>query len=248
MQLRSALSAAQIALQTHPQDTSYQDDLHRTSEHLKEFEASKAEWIKARWIQDGDKCSSLFFRSFKQMSKATEISAVINDDGAILRRWEDMAKEAVAHFEKLFSHVQEENPPALQQVLDSQMKSIDAAEQELMEKTSTLSELHVATKALSKGKVPGPDGIPLEFFIQNWDIVGETLLLAILEGIENGTLHPHFTGLLVLLAKRGDLRYLINRRPLTLLNLIYKIIAKAYQLRLTAILQRFISQEHRQHS
>lgn len=50
---------------------------------------------------------------------------------------------------------------------------------------------------------PTPNGMPLEFFLANWDIIGETLLQAILEGIASSKLHKRFTkGLLVLLAKR----------------------------------------------
>lgn len=113
-----------------------------------------------------------------------------------------------------------------------------------MECLPTLQELHSAAKALSAAKIPGPDGIPSEFFLSNWETIGTTLLRATLEGIAAGKLHQRFTeGLLVLLAKRGNLRFLVNRRPLTLLNLIYKLVAKAYQLRLTAVLQRFISED-----
>lgn len=113
-----------------------------------------------------------------------------------------MAVEVVLHFEKLFSQVQEEDSDALQQVLNSQIKTINVVEREIMETPLTLQKLHEATKALSKGKVFGPDGIPLEFFIQYWDVIGETLLQAILEGIKNGRLHSRFTeGLPVLLEK-----------------------------------------------
>lgn len=67
---------------------------------------------------------------------------------------------------------------------------------------------------------------------------------AILTGLTRGELHSYFIeGMLILLAKRGDLRFFINKRPLTLLNVIYKIIAKAYQLKLSIILQRFISDQ-----
>lgn len=124
----------------------------RSAEKIKEFESRKAEWadsiIQARWIKDGDKCSRLFFRSFKQMSKATELTAVISENGTILNRWEDMASEAVSHFEKLFSQVQDEDPASLEQVLDSQLKSKSVAERQEMEKPLTLSELHTATKAV----------------------------------------------------------------------------------------------------
>lgn len=112
-----------------------------------------------------------------------------------------------------------------------------------MEAQLSIPELHADALDLAKDKVSGPDGIPLEFFLQNWDILADTLLKAINEGIADGKLHKRFTeGLIILLAKKGDLRYLFNIRPLTL-NVIYKITAKAYQMRLSAILQRFISQQ-----
>lgn len=106
---------------------------------------------------------------------------------------------------------------------------MDTNKREVMETPLSLCELYNAAKDLAKGKVPGPNGILLEFFLLNWESIGETLLCAVLKGVEDGKLHSRFTkGLLVLLAKHGDLKYLINYRLLTLLNLIYKIVAKAY--------------------
>lgn len=75
-----------------------------------------------------------------------------------------------------------------------------------MDKLLTLMELHIATKLLDRGKVMGPNDITLEFFLENWNAIGETLLRAIHEGIVVGYLHPRFKkGLLILLAKRGNL-------------------------------------------
>lgn len=75
-----------------------------------------------------------------------------------------MASKAVSHFEKLFSQIQDEDPTSLQHVLDSQIKLISATKREYMDRPLMVAELHVVVKALSKGKVLGPDGIPLEFF------------------------------------------------------------------------------------
>lgn len=48
-------------------------------------------------------------------------------------------------------------------------------------------------------------------------------------------------GHIVLIPKKGDQFLVSNKHPLTLLNVIYKIWAKAYQLRLSKVLNRFIS-------
>lgn len=99
------------------------------------------------------------------MFKATKLTIVISIDGTILKKWEDMAKEAILHFEKLSSQVQREDLASLQEVLDSQIMAINVTKREEMEKPLILSEIHTTTKAMSKGKVPNLDGISLEFFI-----------------------------------------------------------------------------------
>lgn len=64
MQLHNAYTAAQLAIQSNPQDSSLQGILHGTVEALQNFEFSKAEWadfiIEAHWIADGEKYSHLF--------------------------------------------------------------------------------------------------------------------------------------------------------------------------------------------
>lgn len=140
-----------------------------------------------------------------------------------------MADKVVRHFEQLFSGEQNDNDVAIQHVLQQQDRHILSEECMVMEAPLALAELHTATEALAQGKVPDPNGIPLALFLKNWTTMGSTLLNAILDGIRKGQLHSRFTkGLLVLLAKRGDLHRLFNRRPLTLLNLIYKIVAKSF--------------------
>lgn len=63
-----------------------------------------------------------------------------------------------------------------------------------------------------------------------------------MHGLTTGTLHMDFTkGFIVLVCKKGDQHFLTNKRPVTLLNVIYKICAKVLQLRLIPILEGFIS-------
>jgi hypothetical protein len=134
------------------------------------------------------------------------------------------------------------NDTELEEVLRLQIDLLTEAEKARMEVPLTLKELFAAAKCLANLKCPGPDGIPLEFSILNWSSVGPLLHQAILKGIEEGSLHEDFTkGYIVLLCKKGDQQYFSNKRPLTMLNVCYKIAAKAYQLRLVPILQRYIT-------
>lgn len=103
-------------------------------------------------------------------------------------------------------------------------------------------ELREAVDAMNDHKCPGPDGAPVEFFQTLWATVGPLLTQVLNEGITAGEFTERFSlGLIVLLPKKGDQHFLSNKRPITLLNVAYKIGAKALQRRLTPILQRVIS-------
>ena len=92
------------------------------------------------------------------------------------------------------------------------------------------------------GKSPGPDGIVLEFYKVYWNLLGAKFTGMINVSIGEGRLPPGVTQrMIVLLYKGGDQQALTNWRPITLLNLGYKIYAKALQLRLQPVLMDVIS-------
>jgi hypothetical protein len=96
-----------------------------------------------------------------------------------------------------------------------------------------LSELTKAVKAMKLGRAPGQDGVILEFYKVYWELINNDYLSMLCAGYQSGRLHPRMTqGLISLLHKGGDRLKLTNWRPITLLNISYKVLAKALQLRL----------------
>uniref|UniRef100_UPI00358EE8F5 receptor-type tyrosine-protein phosphatase gamma-like n=1 Tax=Myxine glutinosa TaxID=7769 RepID=UPI00358EE8F5 len=59
-----------------------------------------------------------------------------------------------------------------------------------LESPLTLEELYVALKSLDRGKSPGLDGLPVEFFEKFWDLIGPELLLVFLESLKKGSYGP----------------------------------------------------------
>lgn len=101
----------------------------------------------------------------------------------------------------------------------------------------TVEELGDSVGAMANGKCPGPDGTPIEFFKANWMTVGPQVLTSSLKCITEEHFPAFFRkGAIVLLKKKNDQRMLSNRRPITLLNSIYKIGAKVMQRRLSPLL------------
>lgn len=106
----------------------------------------------------------------------------------------------------------------------------------------TMEELGDATLARANDKCPGPDGTPVEFYKANWTLVGPLIHQCLSKGISDEVLPEFVTkGNIILLPKKADQRLLTNKRPITLLNTVYKIGAKAMQRRISPLLQRIIS-------
>lgn len=107
-----------------------------------------------------------------------------------------------------------------------------------------MEELHTAALMMARNKMPGKVGIPIEFYLALWDKIDPILLEVLQMGLEKGELHPLLTiRIIVLLAKRGDPLLVGNKRGLTLLNYALKILTKLYQIRLSSVLQNFMTEQ-----
>jgi hypothetical protein len=90
---------------------------------------------------------------------------------------------------------------------------------------------------MANGCSPRPDGVLTEFYKYLWDVIGADFSRMITQAVEAACFLVGMTkGLIVLLPKEGDLESLSNWRPIILLNSLYKIFAKALQIRLQALL------------
>lgn len=81
---------------------------------------------------------------------------------------------------------------------------------------------------MAKGKTPGVDGLPAEFYQWFWPVLGEDLVEVLNYCYSYGRLSlSQHSGLITLLYKQGDRLEMKNWRPITLLCVDYKIAAKA---------------------
>jgi len=101
----------------------------------------------------------------------------------------------------------------------------------------TVLELTECRKGFKKGKSPGMDGLPLEFYETFWDILAHNLLTVFKEFDRLDILPDSFrSGIVSLLHKKGDKADLKNWRPITLLNFDCKIFSKLLASRMSKIL------------
>lgn len=105
-----------------------------------------------------------------------------------------------------------------------------------------LEEIHIAVGQLNVNKVPGCDGLPIEFYRKYWNWLAKPLKMLFNKNIENGVLHISARdGIISLLDKPSDPLLVKNWRPLTLLNTDYKLYTKVLANRLQHVLPYLIS-------
>ena len=104
------------------------------------------------------------------------------------------------------------------------------------------NELIRAIRSMAKGKSAGPDGLGSEFYHNFEGMIVDNLLAMLTEAEEEGHLHPDVqNGDISVLHKKGDHGECRNYRPITLLNVDYKIYAKVIAFRMRKALDYFVS-------
>ena len=123
------------------------------------------------------------------------------------------------------------------------MPKLCEEEYEECEGKLTLEECRTALKSMSNGKSPGEDGFTVEFYRCFFELLGQDLLNSFNAAYEDCELSvSQRRGIITLIPKENsDIRELSNWRPITLLNVDYKILSKAIASRIQKVLPRLIN-------
>ncbi|KAH1089923.1 hypothetical protein J1N35_017180 [Gossypium stocksii] len=97
-----------------------------------------------------------------------------------------------------------------------------------LEKILEAEQIYWLQKSRVNWIINGPDGNPTIFFQQNWDVVGTLVTDACLNYLNAGKILKEMT-FIVLVPKRNNPEEVSHHRPISLYNVVYKVIAKILQ-------------------
>ena len=228
----------------HPSDDTYQqlDTAKRELEDInKEKLLSSVFRSKCEWAEHGERNSKYFLNLEKQNYTNKHITS-LKVDKENITKGPKILKEIHTYYKKLYDHNRIDEVK-LEEVLKDVPKLSE------MQKNSTkglitYDECLKALKSLSNGKTPGLDGITTDFYKKIWNDVSTTVLDSINNAFEKNEMSTdQRAGLITLSPKKNKLRsFLKNWRPITLLTVDYKLLAKALALRLKDILPDYIDE------
>ena len=97
---------------------------------------------------------------------------------------------------------------------------------------------------MAHGKAPGSDGLPMEFFVKFWDILGLDLVDVLNSCYLSGSLSlSQRRGIISLVFKKGDRLDARNWRPISLLNVDYKLASRAIAGRLLKVIHSVVNKD-----
>ena len=194
-------------------------------------------WSHAQWLEEGERPSRYFFNLQRIKAQKSHISSVYDLNGTEVSSQEEIEKAHVNFYSRLFSEepvdaaLQDDLLPSLPRQLSSDQAS--SCEGQMM-----LDEMTSALKKMNSNKAPGPDGLSVEFYVKFWDRLGLYLCRVLNACYRAGEMCESMkTSNTRVIFKKGDRKNLKNWRPISLLNVDYKICSKVLSLRLSKVLE-----------
>ena len=215
-------------------------ELAELIEYLLELEEIQVmQRSRANWLKYGDRNTGFFQAFASARRKKNFVKRLKDDEGNWLEGMPELNNHILNYFSHLFSsEVQHTDPALLQKV---QHKVSDQMNNFLMA-PFTADDVKKAVFSIGDFKAPGPDGLHAVFFKRYWNLIGEEITLEVLDAINSKQIPAEWNDTTVVMIPKIDSPELVTQfRPISLCNVLYKIISKMLAQRLKSILPEIIS-------
>lgn len=219
--------------------------LKQKKENLVNIRQEKMQGIlirsKARWAAQGEKINKYFCNMEKRHFVSKQMFKLIKNNGECTESTEEMVKEAKLYYENLYSKKETTNTNLENYVHD--LPKLSESEADTLEGLITLEEAALALKGMKNGKSPGTDGITVDFLKVFWKQLGGFVVRSLNEGFKTGQMSITQREGIITCIPKGDKprEYLKNWRPISLLNVTYKIGSSCIASRIKTILPQLIN-------
>ena len=196
---------------------------------------------RARWHEEGERCSKYFLSLEKRNGTRKSIQSLLINGQLITDRAEILSK-ITTHLSSKYN-AYNETDDSKQYVAKNVNKQLNDVQKHELDKPLTFAELSAALLSMKKGRSPGSNGFTADFFKHFWNYLGIFLFRTMEESIKSGTVPlSHRESIVTLIPKVGkSLNSPKDWRPISLLNVDFKIISAAITNRLKTVMNDIIS-------
>ena len=198
---------------------------------------------KARWASQGEKTTKYFCNLEKRHFISKQMYKLVDNNGSEITNTKMMVEETKKFYEKLY---EKKNVRDIDiEELAMNIPKLDHEKSETLEGHITYEEASEVLKNMKNGKSPGTDGMTVDFFKFFWKDLGQLVIRSLNEGFRTGKMSiTQREGLIVCIPKGDRPReFLKNWRPISLLNVVYKIGSSCIANRIKSVLPDLINED-----
>lgn len=228
-------------------DTNYSDELLvKEGDLLKEFEIVLEQeeliWFqksREKWVARGDRNTKFFHMSTIIRRRRNRVDMLKNDENRWISDAHELEELVITYFKKLYSL--EDVETDTQSLPARGFVCLTNQEYTNLNKPFSAEEVEKSVRAMGSFKAPGPDGLQPVFYQRCWETVGASVVRFVRLFFETGKL-PENTNdaLVVLIPKVMKPESITQFRPISLCNVLFKIITKAMVGRLKGMMNKLI--------
>ena len=228
-------------------------DLEKINEKKLELEKFRKEKIqgimvraKIKWAEEGEKPTRYFCSLESRNYVNITIPKVQQENGNTIKTQEEILKEVQKFYSNLYAPQNSEKDINDQDILKNlQHPVLTDIESSNLEGEITADEISNVLRNMKNNKSPGSDGFTVEFFKFFFKDFKHFIGRSINEGYQKGTFSVTQRQGIITCLPKGDKprQFLKNWRPITLLNVIYKIASGCIAQRLKSVLPKLISSD-----
>lgn len=196
---------------------------------------------KAKYALEGEKCTGYFLGLEKRRQNRTFINEINNKKGEIIEDYVEILERIQEFYGDLYKKG-EIDESSIDEVLESIGKSLSEDDKKWCDREINEKEVMEAIASLKSGKSPGSDGIGIEWYKTYKNEVAP-ILAEVFRGMERtGLVQDRMVEgvITIIYKKKGSNLDLENYRPISLLNVDYKILTKILANRMKRVIGEIV--------
>jgi hypothetical protein len=221
-----------MQLQDHALEASLVTRYEQSMTKLTDYYTQRA---KKQWVKDGDRNTSFFHHAILKRRRRNTIVSVKDENNIIHFMPEQIGNTFVNYFRYIFASSNANNG---RPYMGSQLpQTSDDFTYSIPDK----HELFETLKEMKRNASPGPDGFNVKFYLATWSWIGDDVAILVRSFFESGVLPAHINDThIALIPKKLVPLVPADYRPISLCNVIYKLIAKSLANRLKPHLPDYV--------
>lgn len=198
------------------------------------------QWAKTFWLRDRDNNTRYFHVTANSKKKRNHIMKLHNADNVEVHEQTSLCQIANDYFVDLFQG----RDGVYEPVLDIIEQRLSVEDNDMLTGPFIESEFRNALFQMHSDKAPDPHGLNPGFYERFWSMCGKDIVAAGCKWLDDGVFLTQLSATnIVLIPKCDEPKSMKDLQPISLCNVLYKIVSKVLANRLRKVIGKLISEE-----